>query len=357
MLRAVLCTLAALTGACLSVAPSASAITLQPGFEDVPQVTGLPSGTDSIAFAPDGRTFIGNAGSGGTIHVVAPGATTASKTINLTGNIYGIALDRDFATNGYLYAIRTHGGNTTQRLVRVTVKADSTLENPTNPQTVLLGSGTANPCPAPSNTNDCITANSPHDFNTVRSDPRDGTLWVSNGDGSNVGGPGAFQAQDPVSLHGKLLHIDRNGKGLPGHPFCPSDTDLSHNCTKIGAIGFRNPFRFHMRPNGGPVVGDVGWATREEIDFVTPGKNYGWPCYEGLLRTSNYRDDARCAALYAKEGTADAATPPIHTYGRTSAGASITGGPVFGNGSYPAGYAGEHLLRRLRAGRPSSAWR
>ena len=41
------------------------------------------------------------------------------------------------------------------------------------------------PCPAPSNTVDCIPADSDsHSIGTVRSAP-DGTLWVGNGDGSD----------------------------------------------------------------------------------------------------------------------------------------------------------------------------
>ncbi len=134
--------------------------------------------------------------------------------------------------------------------------------------------------------------------------------------------------------------MDRNGNGLPGHPFCPTDNDLTHNCTKVAAIGFRNPFRFSLRPGGDPVLGDVGWESREEIDMITPGKNYGWPCYEGTIRTPNYRDNANCAPLYAQEGTSSGAVAPIHDYPHTAAGGSITGGPVYTGPGYPADYIG-----------------
>ena len=336
-MRTVVTTVVAAIVLALGAPPTAGAITLPSGFQDTPLVNGLAGGTVAIDFAPDGRTFVANAGSGGKIEVVAAGQSTATKTISLTGNVYGIAVDRDFATNGYLYAVRSAGGNTSQRLVRVTVRADSTLAGP---ETVLLGSVTSNPCPPAANDVDCITATSPHDLNTVHSDPRDGTLWVSNGDGSNVGGAASFNAQDEQSLHGKLLHVDRDGRGLPGHPFCPGDNNLGHVCTKIAAKGFRNPFRFAMRPGGDPVLGDVGWSQREEVDIITPGGNYGWPCYEGTIRTPNYRDDPRCSVLYAKAGTADAAVPPIHDYPHPAAGAAITGGPVYRGPGYPAGYAG-----------------
>ena len=69
------------------------------------------------------------------------------------------------------------------------------------------------------------------------------------------------------------MHVDRNGHGLPGHPFCPAENDLTKVCTKLYAKGLRNPFRFTLRPAPlGPVVGDVGWETWEEIDLVAARK-------------------------------------------------------------------------------------
>ena len=75
--------------------------------------------------------------------------------------------------------------------------------------------------------------------------------------------------------------------------------NLSGVCAKLYAKGFRNPFRFSLRPGSTPLVGDVGWNTREEIDLLQPGRNYGWPCYEGTIHTPGYSDDSRCATEYA----------------------------------------------------------
>ena len=87
---------------------------------------------------------------------------------------------------------------------------------------------------------------------------------------------------DEQSFNGKIIHVDRNGNGLPGHPFCPADTDLTHVCTKVYAKGLRNPFRFTLRAGGRP--GDrgrrLGAPTRRSTS-AAPGRNYGWPCYEG----------------------------------------------------------------------------
>ena len=111
------------------------------------------------------------------------------------------------------------------------------------------------------------------------------------------------------------------GSGLPGHPFCPADANLTHVCTKHFAKGFRNPFRFQLRP-GGLIVGDVGWNTREEIDLLRldqPGKSYGWPCYEGTIQTPGYKDGPECAAEYAKPaGHAPGARPRLPADIRTA---------------------------------------
>ena len=50
---------------------------------------------------------------------------------------------------------------------------------------------------------------------------RDGTLFISTGDG---GGEErveqvALRAQSVYMLNGKVLHVDRDGRGLPDNPF------------------------------------------------------------------------------------------------------------------------------------------
>jgi hypothetical protein len=175
-----------------------------------------------------------------------------------------------------------------------------------------------------------MPTNYSHTIGAVRA-AADGTLWVSMGDGSATPAPTrrSLRAFDPRSYAGKLLHVDRNGHGLRGHPFCRNERDLTRVCTKVFAMGFRNPFRFSLAPDGTPIVGDVGWATREEIDLVQAGRNYGWPCYEGHIRTPGYSDFRACRRLYAREGSPDGAVPPDLEYGRPPEGAAVIVGPTF----------------------------
>jgi glucose/arabinose dehydrogenase len=337
---------------CLGAAP-ARAQTYPPGFEHRTAIGGLTQ-TVAVAWAPDGTALI--AEKPGRVKVAPPGSASAALLLDISDHVNehgdrgleGIAVDSDFQSNGFVYLAYVYESNPlvpdsdaamTSRVTRIRLDPVSrTLVNPSAPETTVLGSVGDAPCPDPSNDLDCIPADSSsHMVGTVRSAP-DGSLWVGSGDGSSFGGvePRALRALDERSLSGKVLHTDRNGRGLGGHAFCPQDADLAHVCTKVHAKGFRNPFRFHFRPGGGLSVADVGWNTREEIDLVDQaGKSYGWPCYEGTIQTPGYRDLAECAPVYA----AGAEVAPDHDYGRDVGGA-IIGGPTYTGSSYPAGYRG-----------------
>jgi glucose/arabinose dehydrogenase/PKD repeat protein len=336
-------------------AAPAGAATYPPGFEERVLVTGL-TGTTGVAFAPDGRTFIIE--KAGRVKVAQPGATTATQLLDISGRVnsfhdrglLGIALDSAFASNGYIYLLYTYDVNqltpdssspTVSRLTRIQLNANGTLVNPSSPETVLLGSYGSGPCPAASNTLDCIPSEGiSHSIGSVRA-AADGTLWVGSGDAADFNSVDAraLRTYDEQSFAGKILHIDRNGRGLPGHPFCPANNNLDHVCTKLHSKGFRNPFRFHLRPSGGLAVADVGWNTWEEMSLIgaSGGRSFGWPCYEASTRTPGYRDLSDCAAQYAKEGAPDANLGPDHEYGH-GVGSAIIGGPTYTGSQYPEGY-------------------
>ncbi|MDX6673270.1 MAG: hypothetical protein QOH11_688, partial [Solirubrobacteraceae bacterium] len=327
----------------------------------------------AVTGTPDGRMFV--AEKDGVVRVVdASGNLLPAPLIDISGEVnspsdrglLGIAADSSFATNHYLYLLYTYELNPlspdslspmVSRLTRVTVNPDNTLVNPSAPETVILGTDTAGACGAPSNSDDCIPSEgASHSIGTVRSDP-DGTLWIGSGDASafNVVDSQAFRVYNEQSFAGKVIHVDRNGQGLSGHPFCPGDTNLDHVCTKLYAKGFRNPFRFSLRPGSTPLVGDVGWNTREEIDLLQPGRNYGWPCYEGTIRTPGYSDDSRCATEYAREGTSSPDVLPDFNYEHPNSSSAVVGGPLYTGSAYPAGYAGSaffgdyvrHFVQRM----------
>jgi Glucose / Sorbosone dehydrogenase len=121
----------------------------------------------------------------------------------------------------------------------------------------------------------------------------DGYLYMSTGDG----GPGdPYEAsQDVESGLGKVLRLDPE----PDPPLAytrPPDNPFAGGsgfAPLIWMQGLRNPFRFSFDWLTGDIaIGDVGEASREEVDWAsgsgsgqTGGKaaNYGWSCREGAL--------------------------------------------------------------------------
>ena len=351
------CARAVAVGAAVIVAgalttAAAGAADYPSGFSEQTLAGNLTAPT-AVAWTPDGRMLI--AEQAGRLKVVAPGSSTATTILDITSKVHnfgdrgllGIAVDSSFASNRYLYLLYTYelrplspdqNFEMVSRLGRVTLNPDNTV----GPETTLLGSYVSGVCPTPSNSVDCIPSEyDSHSIGTVISAP-DGTLWVGSGDGSSYAGVDsrALRSYDEQSFAGKVLHIDRDGRGLPGHAFCAGDTNLDDVCTKLHAKGFRNPFRFALRPNGTLTVADVGWERYEEIDLVrSAGKSYGWPCYEAGTHTPGYSALTGCSPEYAKEGTAAANTPPDYSYAHDG-GNAIVAGPEYTGSAYPASYRG-----------------
>ena len=310
----------------------------------------------------------------GRVRVITPGGSVrTSPLIDISSHVYGIgdrgllglAVDSDYAHNHYIYVLYvfqpdrppTQNGPRTARLSRFTVSPDQTSASG---ETVLAGSVSDPPCPSPSNTLDCIAADSDsHSIGTVRS-AADGTLWFGMGDGSDWSrvDPRALRTYDEQAFNGKIMHVDRNGNGLAGHPFCPADSDLTHVCTKIYAKGLRNPFRFTLRDGTNPVIADVGWENYEEIDLSAPGRNYGWPCWEGPSQTSGYRDLSGCAPYYSGSAPVGV-TLPEYSYKHSlypNSEAAIIAGPIYpSTGAYPPQYAGRFFFGDYAAGFLSTA--
>ena len=104
---------------------------------------------------------------------------------------------------------------------------------------------------------------------------------------------GALRAQLLASFGGKILRLDpQSGDGLPSNPYYDATNPRSAP-SRVYALGFRNPFRFTVRPDTGShvqadgrpgslYVGNVGWNTWEELEVVGgAGYNSGWPVFEG----------------------------------------------------------------------------
>ena len=340
------------------LAPAAPAATYPSGFSERTLVGGLDNPV-GVAWTPDGRMLVIE--QAGKLKIVQPGGSTASTILDITTRVHsygdrgllGLAVDSSFETNRFIYLLWTvetrplmpdQNFPMVSRLSRYTLNPDNTL----GPEVVILGSFGGGPCPAPSNTVDCIPSDrDSHSIGSVRSAP-DGTLYVGSGDGAdyNTVDPLAFRTYNEQSMAGKIMHIDRDGRGLVGHAFCPTNGNLDQVCTKIHTKGLRNPYRFKIAADGRLTVGDVGWTTWEEVDLIgSAGKSMGWPCYEGNHRRPGYSDRPECPPEYAKEGTperARGAGPRVRPQRRQ-------------RGDRRADLPGHRLPGRATAGRSSSA--
>ncbi|MCB0794952.1 MAG: PQQ-dependent sugar dehydrogenase [Flavobacteriales bacterium] len=247
----------------------------------------------------------------------------------------GFALDPSFATNGHIYMLYTvdrhhlmnfgtgsyspasneYFAATIIRLSRYTVELPLGTSVDPNSRTVLLGESPQTGIPL---------LHESHGPGTLLFGT-DGSLLVSVGDGASfsstdVGSAsesyyatalqdgiirpednvGSFRSQMVNSLNGKVLRLDpATGDGLPSNPFYDAN-DARAPCSRVWALGLRNPFRMSLRPgsgspdpaNGDPgtlYIGDVGWFQWEEINVCyEPGMNFGWPLFEGLEENVNY---------------------------------------------------------------------
>lgn len=135
----------------------------------------------------------------------------------------------------------------------------------------------------------------------------------------------------------------------PNNPFIGVTThhgfaiDTGKLRTEIWACGLRNPWRMSFdTPTGRLFLADVGQGSREEVNIITAGGDYGWSFREGTLNFI-----AGPGGEIAPDGFSP--TPPIHDYPR-SQGASITGG-VVSRGARLAELAGSYVFADYISGR------
>ncbi|MFC4854714.1 PQQ-dependent sugar dehydrogenase [Actinophytocola glycyrrhizae] len=334
--------MATVTLTVLPAAPAAAG-TLPPGFvlRDIETgLTGISAGglgdglTDFVHLPDESILVTGKYGK--VMHVPRSGAPRQIADLPTNGGgdlgLTGIAIAPDYAASGTVYTARAvHGtgaGTGANGVLRVsrwtaTTDQDGTPTGLTGEQIVVETYADA----------------TIHGIAGLVA-ASDGTLWVAIGDSAKLGvSPLALRAQNLDDLHGKVLHVNQDGTGVATNPyFDPADPGAARS--KVYASGFRSPFRLAIDPvSGRPVVGDVGNGTFEEIDFVTSGNNYGWPCWEGNVRTA-WNTYAECAGV--------STALPLHAYRHTTSpygiNASVTGGVVYTGRSYPEEYRGAYFF-------------
>lgn len=279
---------------------------------------------------------------GGTIRALTndPASTSSTEFANISslldgrgeGGLLGMALDPNFASNGYVYLSYTAPVPAAQQIPNQRIMWSRVSRFDTNSSHTQI---------LPASERIILQVDQPytnHNGGNIVFDSS-GYLYLGLGDGGSGNDPN-HNAQNLTNLLGAMLRIDPNasdntGRGLnyaipSSNPFF-GNVNCSNACPEIFAWGLRNPWRWSFdRTTGNLIAGDVGQSTREEIDVIQSGKNYGWGCFEGNLVNNSYSGD--CSAFTANPAMH---TPPIHDYPRSD-GTTVSGGYVYRGNNIPA---------------------
>ena len=248
-----------------------------------------------------------------------------------------IVFHPQFAQNGYFYLWTPIWQGTSRylQLLRYTLSAAGTVDPAS--QLVIL--------------NQPVGAGG-HDGGTVLFGP-DGYLYLSIGDGDEgAAGAEAIASHQRIDrgFFGGVFRIDvdkRAGNLVPNphlgqvaanylvpadNPFVGATSfngsaiDPTQVRTEFWVAGLRNPFRMAFDSATGQLwVGDVGLSSREEVDVILKGANYGWNFLEGTIPGP--------AAAQMPAGIVF--TSPVWEYDHSQGDNCIIGGPIYHGSLFP----------------------
>jgi len=285
---------------------SAAAIAVPTGFtEEV--VLGGRDQPIFLANLPDGRMLLLHKQGLITIFDPAVQPAVVQNYLQITDiesggerGLSSLALDPDFANNGYVYVYYTQASSSRNRISRFTHlgnTADLTSE------TLIWQDN--------ENWMSCCHFGGGLGFGP------DGKLYLTTGEEFD-----GAQSPNLARAGGKIIRINKDGSIPADNPFVDG---AGGNLDEVWAFGLRNPFRAYWDlPTGRFFIGDVGGnvqaTAREEINIGVAGADYGWPNCEG-----------QCAGFPNVE-------KPLFDYSHTAAtpaGGSVSVGFVYRGSQYP----------------------
>ncbi len=270
-----------------------------------------------------------------------------SEEVALWGDhaMIGAALHPDFHSNGYIYLYyvvdRHHlmyfgtdqydpsftedGVAVMGRLTRYTLNTVDFQFAIPGSRKILLGENPGDGLPIPTWSHGVGAVIFGEDGSLLLS-TGDGNTWVGGNDGLGYNGTGpvpafgmdsvalmegllrpeemlgAFRAQYLNGLNGKILRLHpETGEGLPNNPFFDNNNPNAPQ-SKVYALGLRNPYRMTLKQGTGHgglndgfpgivYIADVGDWVWEEINVLRePGRNFGWPMFQGPVAHNFYKN-------------------------------------------------------------------
>jgi glucose/arabinose dehydrogenase len=213
----------------------------------------------SIVAAPDGRLFFAEKNTGH-IRIMknekvldTPFAVISDHYVDAEQGLLGLAIDPHFKDNRFLYLYYTYEDSISNepfnRIIRLTDDGhDRALENPT----VIL---------------DRIPASRGFHSGGALAFGSDDKLYATVGDAAL----GGTLPQDPASLLGKVLRMNRDGTIPSDNPFPGSP---------VYTIGHRNMYGIAFDNNGLGLLTENGPSLYDELNVIEKGGNYGYPTFQ-----------------------------------------------------------------------------
>ncbi len=262
----------------------------------------------------------------GIIYVIqnTPNVSTRKVFLNISDRVsqsgsetglLGLAFHPNYETNGYFYVNYTGGSPLTTYIARFQVSATNPDSAVKESQQILLT--VAQPY-------------SNHNGGKVAFGP-DGYLYIGLGDGGSANDPGN-RSQNRSVILGKLLRINVDStEGSLNYAIPPTNPYYRNQNgwrEEIYAYGLRNPWKFSFDPITRWLwLGDVGQDSREEIDLIISGGNYGWRLMEGFICNPTINPQCQDTAGLLR---------PIWDYPNAGPDQSITGGYVYRGTAIPS---------------------